>query len=417
MAGEAARETVHAEGFGRAALEADWRLAEASEGLRFLLSVTPTNTEAAWRRFSAAEYAHEPELEYRPLLPDCLQRVEECLDRAPVEEVEEPAVGALLRDKRRELVDKLSMIRHRGTERFRALSLRVYGGVDEGLVELAKRILYRLPATARGEPVEGRLDAAAFAVRAERELAHYRGLHPEFSGRVRIARDLPPSLLVSGDRLLIGAGIQIPKRRAKALIHHEIGTHLVIRFNGSRQPLRLLACGLAGYDVLQEGLAVVAEFLAGGLSPGRFRTLAGRVLAVRCLTSGASFPEAFHELDERFGFDSKSAFSIVTRVYRAGGLTKDAVYLRGLVELLAYLADDSPQGPSGAPAGLAKLRPLLIGKIDLPHVPAVSQLLERGLLRPPALIPRYLETAEARKRLAFLLEGASPLDLLDRRRP
>lgn len=408
MARAKARETAGAERFERAALEADWRLAEASERLRFLLHVTPTNTETAWRRFAASDYTVAPELEYRPL-PPALEKVDECLEHAPVDEVEDPTAGELLREKRHELADKLAMLRDRGTERFLPASLRVYGGADDDLVELAKRLLYRLPSKARGEPVEGRLDAAAFAARAERELAHYRRLQPDFAGRVQVSRDVPPSLMVSGDWLLIGADTHIPKHRAKALIHHEIGTHLVTRFNGSRQPLRLLGCGLAGYDVLQEGLAVIAEYLVGGLNAGRFRTLAGRVLAVRCLTAGASFPEAFHELDDRFGFESKSAFTIVTRVYRAGGLTKDAVYLRGLVELLGYLAE-----PNG---DLDRLGPLLIGKLDLPHAPAIRRLLERGLLLPPVLLPRYLDSEEAQERLAFLREGVSPLDLLDRRRP
>ena len=408
MARGQALQSAGAECFERAALESDWRLAEASERLRFLLHVTPTNTAAAWRRFAASDYAVAPELEYRPLPAD-LEKVEACLEKAPVDEVEDPIAAELLREKRRELADKLAMLRDRGTERFLAASLRVYGGVEDELVELAKRLLYRLPGLARVEPVDGRLDAAAFAARAERELAHYRRLHPEFTAHVQVVRDVPPSLMCSGDRLLIGVDTHIPKRRAEALLHHEIGTHLVTRFNGSLQPLRLLGCGLAGYDVLQEGLAVVAEYLVGGLNAGRFRILAGRVLAVRCLTAGASFPEAFHELDDRFGFNSKSAFTIVTRVYRGGGLTKDAVYLRGLVELLGYLRQ--PDGD------LDRLGPLLVGKIDLPHVPAIQELLERGLLRPPALLPRYLDSEEARERLAFLREGATPLDLLDRRRP
>ena len=45
------------------------------------------------------------------------------------------------------------------------------------------------------------------------------------------------------------------------------------------------------------------------------------------------------------------------RVYRGGGLTKDAIYLRGLRDLLAYLS-----------AG-HDLEPLYVGKIALEHVP------------------------------------------------
>jgi len=390
--------------FSRAALEADWRLAEVAEGLQFLLHVTPTDTDAAWRRFAAAGYLGEPDLTYRPLACD-LDELEACVEKAPVDDVPNPTAAELLREKRDELRCKVAMLRHRGTPRFLELSRRVYGEVDDDLLELAKRLLYRLPAEARGEPVKGRLDAAAFAVRAERELQHYRRLHPEFSARVEVSSDVPPSLMVSGDRLLVGSGTHIPKRRAEALIHHEIGTHLVTRFNGSRQPLRLLACGLAGYDVLQEGLAVLAEFLAGGLHRSRFRILAARVVAVCRMTGGAAFPETFRELAERFGFDDETAFTVAVRVHRSGGFTKDAVYLRGLAALLEYLAGD----------GNGDLEPLLVGKVDLPHAPAVRKLLERKLLAPPALIPRYLDSGEAQGRLALVREGLTPLDLLDGR--
>lgn len=399
-----ARAAEREETFSRAALESDWRLAEVSEKLDFLLHVTPVNSEAAWRGFAASGFAAEPELEYRPLACDPAP-LERALAEAPVDEVPKPAVAEILRGKREELAVQIGMLRDRGTDRFLAGSLRVYGEADDDLVELAKRLLYRLPSSARGEPVEGRLDAAAFAARAERELAHYRRAHPEFTAHVRVSSELPPGLMVSGERLLVGAAIHVPKRRARALIHHEIGTHLVTRFNGTRQPLRLLACGLAGYDTLQEGLSVLAEFLVGGLYPSRFRTLAGRVLAVRCLTTGASFAEAFHHLEDRFGFSQRSAFNIVLRVYRSGGLTKDAVYLRGLVELLGYLAGQ----------GNGALEPLLVGKLDLPHAPAIRELLDRGLLRPPALLPRYLELEGARERLAYVRGGVTLLDLLDGR--
>ena len=60
------------------------------------------------------------------------------------------------------------------------------------------------------------------------------------------------------------------------------------------------------------------------------------------------------------------------RVFRGGGLTKDAIYLRGLLQLLAHLAR------GGA------LEPLLVGKIALDHVPLVEELVLREVLRAAA---------------------------------
>lgn len=393
--------------FEPATIEADACLAEAAEDLEFLLHVTPVNLEAAWREFAASRYQRLPELEYRPFHYD-LDELGDTVSEAPVEQIEDRVIGDLLTEKKEELAIKLRMLGRRGSPEFLEDSLRIYGDVEEELTELAKRLLYRLPAIEHVEPVEGRLDASAFAARADRELDHYREISPDFAGCVVVSEDALPGLMVSGDRLLVGSGTHVPKSRAEALIQHEVGIHLVTRFNGCCQPLSLLATGLAGYDVLQEGLAVVAEFLVGGLSRSRFRILAARVLAVECLTSGADFESTFRLLHDRYGFREETAFHLAARVYRSGGLTKDAVYLRGLVALLRYLG-------SGGEAELDRLdlEPLLVGKVDLPHLASIRDLLDRGLLEPPVLVPRFLEMEEARGRLAFLRSGATPLDLLE----
>ena len=71
-------------------------------------------------------------------------------------------------------------------------------------------------------------------------------------------------VMVSGDVLLIGPETKVQRARAQALLHHEVGTHLVTQANGSHQPIKVLGVGLAGYDETQEGLAVLAESPAAG---------------------------------------------------------------------------------------------------------------------------------------------------------
>ena len=74
----------------------------------------------------------------------------------------------------------------------------------------------------------------------------------------------------------------------------------------------------------------------GSLTAFRLRQLASRVLTVDRRVAGASFHEA-HEALVSGGIPPGSAFTTVMRVFRAGGMTKDAIYLRGLVDLLAHL--------------------------------------------------------------------------------
>lgn len=386
-------------GLDETTLRVDRTLASVSEELDFLVQVSPTNADEAWEEFRRADCAVTPELRYRPLADDP-HMLKRRLFAAPVEDVEDPALEEIFREMQEELDLKITMLRDRVSERFFLGSLMVYRGVDDELVELAKQLLYRLPHRQVDEPVAGEVDCHAFADMATAELEHYRSVREDFPARVELRDDMLSGLMVSGDCLLVSRDLAVPRNRAEALIHHEVGTHLVTRFNGRCQPLHLLACGLAGYDSLQEGMAVVSEFLVGGLSSGRLRTLAGRVVTVNLLCGEATFPEAYAALTDRYGFPPRAAFDIVLRVYRGGGFTKDAVYLRGLVEFLDHLGTDG------------RLEPLLVGKVALGHFDLAADLLERGILEPPALIPRYLTTEGTRDRLQRLRGGVKPLDLV-----
>jgi hypothetical protein len=131
---------------------------------------------------------------------------------------------------------------------------------------------------------------------------------------------------------------------------------------------------------------VASEYLVGGAHPSRMRVLAGRVVAVRALVDGAPFVEGYRLLTGEYGFAPSTAFTICMRVYRSGGLTKDAIYLRGLQDFLAYLR-----------AG-RDLEPLLLGKLAIADVPAIEELRWREYLKPPRLIPRFSPRLERRAR-------------------
>ena len=89
------------------------------------------------------------------------------------------------------------------------------------------------------------------------------------------------------------------------------------------------------------------------------------------------------------------------RLYRGGGLVKDAIYLRGLVRILDYVRDGG------------ELEPLFVGKIAAEHIPLVRELRRRKIISPPKLTPRYLESPEAQRRLQRLRTGVKVIDLLE----
>jgi uncharacterized protein (TIGR02421 family) len=166
------------------------------------------------------------------------------------------------------------------------------------------------------------------------------------------------------------------------------------------QPFQQLYCGFAGSDELQEGLAVLAEYLVGGLSAPRFRLLAGRVVAAHLLIQGSSFENTFRQLHGTYGFAQRTAYIITARIYRSGGLTKDSIYLRGFVNLLKYIRNGGTLGP------------LLIGKISLEDVSLIHELQARKILHPALLSPSYLSDPQSIAMLEKIKHGQRIFNLI-----
>ncbi len=321
------------------------------------------------------------------------------LYEVPIERVEDPTLAQLFWEKQMELDRQLTMLSDRNTRRFLYGGLQLYGSLEDKLVSTARNLLDRLPSRTREDWREGHLDAAAFAERAREELRYYHGMSPTFTATAQVREDMYAGLMVSRGQLLIGRNARIPSRRVKALLSHEVGTHLLTYYNGRAQPFRQLYVGLAGYDELQEGLAVLAEYLVGGLSRARLRLLAARVVAAHSIVEGASFIEVFRLLDRTYEFDQKTAFTITMRIFRGGGLIKDAVYLRGLLRILDYVKNRG------------ELDPLYVGKIAAHHLPVIKELQWRKVLRPLPLRPRFLDREDSLQRLNELRNGYSLMEM------
>ena len=368
-------------GLSTADLAVDHRLALLSQSFRFLLEVTPVDADDLREDFLEGREP-DPGFTYRELDTDPdVVRAE--LDAVDVGEVEDPVLGQLLRAKHREMELQLDMLEARDTDDFLPLSVELYGGVSPSLRTQAEALLAGITRT---EPTDEALDAEEFLALAEDEIAHYRAEDPDLDMHAEIRTDVN-GVMVSGDTLLIGPETKVQRPRAQALLHHEVGTHLVTQANGSHQPIKVLGVGLAGYDETQEGLAVLAEIACGGLTAFRLRQLASRVVTVHRMIGGASFAEA-HEALVADGFPEGSAWTTVMRVYRSGGMTKDAIYLRGLVELLEHLGADG------------SLDQLWLGKFSLRDLPLIGDLEDRGVLRPPRVLPRYLHDPATHANLA-----------------
>jgi len=380
--------------FTRSALNIDRRLARIGASFDVLLNISPVNTEEAWQGFERDHYEKPPDFTYRliPVDPDIVKRQ---LFQLRIGEVEDNALEFIFRDKRNELETKLTLLSDRGTSQFLYSSLRLHGTVEPALLQKARDLIAAVDRMT-DEPGE-RMDARTFAALIERELDHYRPLFPERTLTSRVRNDVD-GVLVSKGQVYIGDTFTVETYRANALVQHEVGTHVLTWCNGHRQPLQQLHVGLAGYEQLQEGLAVLAEYLCDGIRPQRLKLLAARVVAVDAMIHGASFIDCFRMLTHDLGFTAKHAFRIAMRVYRGGGFAKDAAYLRGLDFIIGHLSKTPDH-----------LDLLYTGKFATRHIRLIEDLHHRGVLKPPVL-PPFLNSV-ARDRVASFKPGM-PLEQL-----
>ena len=378
-----------------AAKKADRRIDRIARSFDFLLSISPIDTPAALDRFLAAKAEEPPRFHYRPLTidPDIAKRDLYAVD---LSQLEDPLLEKLLAEKRREIDAQLTMLAVRNTPDFRAASMLMYGAVDAPLLADARAIL---ASTDRDPPRGTVIGAEEIADGARDLIGRYASIDPDFRPEVEL-RDDVSGLLVSRGKLMIASDSLMPAHRLPALLAHEVSVHLLTHFNGAAQGLSIFRTGLARYEGVQEGLGVFAEWASGGLTRTRLRLLAGRVVAVDAMLHGGDFIETWRLLRRDHGFSRSGAFGIAARVFRSGGLAKDAIYLEGFRAVIDLVA-------SGA-----SLAPFWLGKIAVGHVPAIEELLQRGLVRAPRLTPLFLDEEGARKRIASLRATGNLNDIL-----
>src|SRR5690606_12321281 len=250
--------------------EIDKKLAQIESSYQFLWLVSPSNIQEIKKTFFESNFEKLPDYHYRllPIDPDVLKRE---LFNLKIEEVDDPAMSYIFREKREELDQQITMLNERGTKNFFYNSIRLYKGVERNLCEEAEALLNKVDEVTDFEP-QKKIDSKGFSSLARKEFDYFRQQDENFKSKVHIRKDVN-IMMVSQGEIYIPEDYKMNEKEPLALIQHEVGTHVLTFHNGSQQPLQQMRIGLADYDPLQEGLAVMSEYLVDGLTPNRLRTL------------------------------------------------------------------------------------------------------------------------------------------------
>src|SRR5690606_35480695 len=94
----------------------------------------------AWAEFIKSNYSKKPAFHYRPMPidPEIIKRE---IYNLPIEEISDPTMAFLFRDKRKEIDRMLNMMTEREKPDFMHSSLQLFGPIDEKLLDIAKAIL------------------------------------------------------------------------------------------------------------------------------------------------------------------------------------------------------------------------------------------------------------------------------------
>ncbi|KLV04053.1 hypothetical protein ABT56_15635 [Photobacterium aquae] len=352
----------------REVLKLDRQLYKIARGVNTLSYINPLNIKQEKRRFLHRPHDYQPSFTYRQLDLDPY-KFREQLYRLPVEEIRDADIQQMYRRVIDQLAVRIDLLTSIGTDEFLYNSLRYYGQPDQQDIANANFILHACEYDApEEETITAQQAIQAFKVAAE-----------DYGVKCKIAgsKQLIARAMVSGRNIKVNLGAKFNQMDLNALIHHELGVHLVTSANAEMQPLKVLQLGLPGNTHTQEGLAILCEHLSGSFPLHRLKTLALRVIAVDMMVRGESFNETFHVLKHDYGLDNDLAFTITARAYRGGGFTKDYLYLKGLKDALhAYANED--------------LTSLFIGKTGFEFKPLLDELIAREILNKPGYMPKAL---------------------------
>ena len=210
---------------------------------------------------------------------------------------------------------------------------------------------------------------------------------------VAVDEDISARATAGPNYVKVRKGARFSENDLEQLFHHEVMIHVLTYINGRAQPvLSTLGCNAPRTTATQEGLAVFAEYISSSLALERLKRIALRILAIDKAEQGADFIELFSFFKDQ-GQSAEESYYSAMRIFRGGDprggiiFYKDNVYLRGLLEVSAFLKRAMHEG------FIHDIALLFCGKLTTGDVVKLKDAAEQGIIVDPIHIPRWAKAS------------------------
>lgn len=349
-------------------LETDRQLSKLNNQLKFLSHFRPLNFNEEISKFEINNN-YNPQFIYDEF-EDHYQQFKKSLKKIKYDESE---LGQLFKRKGEELELQLELIEARGSQEFTNISSRLYGIPTLSDIEEIKK----LPILLKTSKAFKKYSSYELKALFEEALNDY-GLK---DWRVAISdKILARCITNKNKKILIKSNSIFSEERVKALIIHEVETHLLTAENGNRQKYKLFSYGFANYLPTQEGLAMHNVLTNSDLKSEEVHK--NKLTESIYLSQTMSFAELYDNLRNK-NLTEKSALDICLRIKRGmtdtskgGSFTKDYSYYRGKKVMKEFL---DRGGDS---------RDLYHGKYSADDLPVIKTI---SKFQTPSLLPKWLK--------------------------
>ncbi|MFH1291630.1 MAG: tyrosine/phenylalanine carboxypeptidase domain-containing protein [bacterium] len=274
--------------------------------------------------------------------------------KALPKEIDHPLAKIFIK-KIKELQTKLDILESIDGPELQAISSRLYGKADRVLYDKALRYIHDHPIqTDNSKELNQKIII--------KQIENFLKKNKLSKWKIKVTTDRTTDIAVNKNgTIFLREDISFSENRLKAVVAHEICTHIFRLENGSFQKYKIFSKGTADYLTTEEGLAIYNQKQLGIPLGEKDIWPALRTIGVY-LADEMSFVELFHYLKENYGLDDETAW--ITCLKSKRGLidtdkkiafTRDTVYFRGYLQVSDYLKQNPDDG----------LKNLYIGKIGL----------------------------------------------------